>query len=94
MVTRYLRCKKETNLNDPMVWSVYAHGRLGASIPTEPDTMIWDGRTFPKRLGEITISGNLTVNDLILTEEVDSEIRNGMKKLWMEKLGLEVADGR
>ena len=79
MTKRYLRCRSGiVNLNDSMNYSAYSHGRCGASIPTHTDDMIWDGRTFPKRLGAITMIGNVSIRDLTLTKDVDKELRDGM----------------
>ncbi len=79
MAKRYLRChSSEVNLLDSSNWTSRHNGKCGASFPTEADELIWDGKTFPKELDIINISGHLTVGSLTLEKDLDEGIRQAM----------------
>jgi hypothetical protein len=68
VIQRYLRCKKETDLSDPSVWAATKTGECGVSPPTSADDMVWDNRTFPKDIDTITITGSLSVGNMIFED--------------------------
>ena len=87
MGIRYLRCKRNTNLLSSQFWAGSKDLEVGASIPTEDDTMAWDSKTFPKDEAPIIVSGSITIKNLQLDADLPVEVIEGILMMVLEKLG-------
>ncbi len=91
LVRRYLRCHGQVvDLNDTDNWASGVRGRCGASIPTETDVMVWDGKTFDRKLGSVTLKCSLTVGSFELGVDLDEDIRQAIIQIWLNKMSGEI----